>query len=109
MPNYKIKYMFDWGSGACLWSCNKEAKEKFGDYPIEDLEKLPVSAELRNELEYLIPEHDKALNWDDPGGDLLWNVQQVTQFKQRAAQAYEQLVPELGSDFQAEFKESWLI
>ncbi len=44
MPNYKIKYMFDWGSGVCLWSSNDEAKEKFGDYPIEDLEKLPVSA-----------------------------------------------------------------
>lgn len=109
MPYYRIKYMFDWGSGVCLWSDNSEAKEKFGDYPIEDLEKLPVSAELREELEYLITEHDKALNWEDPGGDLLWNVQQVTQFKQRAAQAYEQLVHELGSDFDVEFNESWLI
>ena len=109
MPNYKIKYMFDWGSGVCLWSSNDEAKEKFGDYPIEDLEKLPVSAELRRELEHLITEHDKALNWDDPGGDLLWNDQQIADFKQRAAQAYEQLVRELGSDFEVEFKENWLI
>jgi hypothetical protein len=101
--------MFDRGSGVCLWSSNDKAKEKFGDYPIEEMEKLPVSAELREELEYLITEHDKALNWEDPGGDLLWNDQQVTQFKQRAEQAYERLVRELGSDFQAEFKESWLI
>ena len=101
--------MFDWGSGVSLWSSNDKAKEKFGDYPIEEIEKLPVSAEPREVLEYFITEHDKALNWDDPGGDLLWNDQQVTQFKQRAAQAYEQLVHELGSDFQAEFKESWPI
>ena len=109
MPTYKLKYMFDWGSGVCLWSCNKEAKEKYGDYPIEEMEKLPVSAELRKELEFLINEHDKALNWDDPGGDLLWNDQQIADFKQRAAQAYEQLVRELGNDFEVEFKENWLI
>ena len=47
MPTYKLKYMFDWGSGVCLWSSNDKAKEKFGDYPIEEMEKLPVSAELR--------------------------------------------------------------
>ena len=60
-------------------------------------------------LNHLIKEHDKALDWDDPGGDLLWNERQIAEFKQRAAQAYEQLVHELGSDFQVEFKESWLI
>jgi len=109
MPNYKIKYMFDWGSGVCLWSCNKEAKEKFGDYPIEEMEKLPVSAELRRELEYLITEHDKALNWDDPGGDLLWNMKRVTEFKLRATKSYECLVCEFGDDFEVEFKEEWLI
>ena len=101
--------MFDWGSGVCLWSSNDEAKEKFGDYPIEDLEKLPVSAELRRELGYLITEHDKALDWDDPGGDLLWNDQQIADFKLRAAQAYERLVRELGNDFEVELKENGLI
>lgn len=109
MPTYKIKYMFDWGSGVCLWSCNKEAKEKFGDYPIEEMEKLPISAELREKLYHLINEHDNALNWDDPGGDLLWNEQQIADFKQRAAQAYEQLVRRLGEEFEVEFKDEWLL
>ncbi len=101
--------MFDWGSGVCLWSCNKEAKEKFGDYPIEEMEKLPISAELQEKLYHLINEHDNALNWDDPGGDLLWNEQQIADFKQRAAQAYEQLVRRLGEEFEVEFKDEWLL
>ena len=81
----------------------------FGDYPIEDLEKLPISAELAQELYYLIDKHDEALNWDDPAGDLLWSEQQITDFKRRATAAYERLVGELGEDFEVDFKENWLI
>ena len=50
MPKYKMRYMFDWGSGVCLWSNSNETIEKFGDYPIEDLENLPISDELVCEL-----------------------------------------------------------
>ena len=101
--------MFDWGSGVCLWSDNDDTIKAFGDYPIEDLEKLPISAELAQELYYLIDKHDEALNWDDPAGDLLWSEQQITDFKRRATAAYERLVGELGEDFEVDFKENWLI
>ena len=93
----------------CLWSDNDDMIKAFGDYPIEDLEKLPISAELAQELYYLIDKHDEALNWDDPAGDLLWSEQQITDFKRRATAAYERLVGELGEDFEVDFKENWLI
>ena len=109
MPKYKMRFMFDWGSGVCLWSDNDQTVTDFGDYPIEDLEKLPISAELAQELYYLIDKHDEALNWDDPAGDLLWSEQQITDFKRRATDAYERLVGELGKDYEVEFKDAWLI
>lgn len=109
MLKYRLKYMFDWGSGVCLWSNNDQTVTDFGDYPIEELEMLPISGELVQELYYLIDKHDEALNWDDPSGDLLWSEQQIADFKRRATIAYERLVRELGEDFEVEFKESWLI
>ena len=109
MPKYKIKLMFDWGSGVCLWSDNDDTIKAFGDYPIEDLEKLPISGELVQELYYLIDKHDEALNWDDPAGNLLWSEQQIADFKRRATIAYERLVGELGEDYEVDFKENLLI
>lgn len=65
-----MKFMFDWGSGVCLWSTNDAAMEKFQDYPIF-ASQLPVSDKMKTELEYLIELHNEALNWDEPNGDLL--------------------------------------
>ncbi|MCR5479442.1 MAG: hypothetical protein K6F27_06225 [Ruminococcus sp.] len=50
MPKYKMRYMFDWGSGVCFWSNSNETRVMFGDYPIEELEKLPISDDLVREL-----------------------------------------------------------
>ena len=48
MPRkYKLKFMFDWGSGVCLWSDNESAREKFGDYPVFCSD-LPVSKDLKD-------------------------------------------------------------
>ena len=61
----KLRFMYDWGSGVCLWSANKAAEDKFGDYPITTSE-LPISQRLKEKLDQLIEMHDEALNWDDP-------------------------------------------
>ena len=29
MAKYALKYMYDWGSGICLWSANDAAREKY--------------------------------------------------------------------------------
>ena len=60
---YKLKFMFDWGSGGCLWSTNESSLDKFGDYLVTT-DVLPVSQELKAKLDHLIDWHDEALNWD---------------------------------------------
>lgn len=103
MPQiYKLKFMFDWGSGVCLWSANKSSKDKFGDYPIESSE-LPISQELKEKLEQLIEFHDEALDWNDPAGDLLWNDNQIQEFLVMAKKLYLILCDELGEEYEVEF------
>ena len=79
MQKYKLKYMFDWGSGVCLWSANEVATKRFQDYPVSTSQ-LPISDKLKIELEHLIAWHDEALNWGEPNSDLLWNDKQVEEF-----------------------------
>lgn len=99
---YKLKFMFDWGSGVCLWSANKNAEDKFGDYPIAT-SNLPVSQELKEKLEQLIERHDEALNWNDPAGDLLWDDDQICEFLMNAKNLYLALCDELGEEYEIEF------
>lgn len=89
MAKYVLKYMFDWCSGTCLWSVNKEAEEKFG-YLI-DLDEIPLSRNLRNELEYLIDKHDEALDWNCPSNPLLWSEQEQNDFIERAKKAFHRV------------------
>ncbi len=98
---YKMKFMFDWGSEVCLWSTNQAAKEKFGTYPVSS-SLLPISDELKNELEYLIELHDKALNWDEPNSGLLWNDEQINDFLNNAEKTYNRLCMELGKSYEIE-------
>lgn len=105
MPRvYKLKFMFDWGSGVCLWSANKDAEDKFGDYPILT-SALPVSRELKERLERLVEWHDEAFNWDDPACDLLWDDGQISKFLATAKKTYLRLCEELGEEYEVEFIE----
>ena len=107
MAKYALKYMYDWGSGICLWSVNDAAREKY-DYPIE-LDSLPLSDNLKNELEYLINKHDEALDWEYPPNPLLWSEQEQADFIERAKQAYYRIVMELGDDYEVKLREKWLL
>ena len=102
MEKYELKFMYDWGSGVCVWSVNDAAKAKFHDYPIETAN-LPISQELISLLNKLIVQHDTALNWDDPGGELLWDKTRQVLFKEEAKSAYERLCTELGPDYKISF------
>lgn len=98
MAKYKLKFLFDWGSGVCLWSANQETEEMFGDYPV-DSSKLHISSELMKSIDHLIDIHDDALDWDDPGGELLWTDEKIEQFLSEAKLIYERLCNELGSEY----------
>ena len=51
-------------------------------------------------LESLIAEYKTRLNWDDPSAPSPWTREQTVDFKNRATNAYEILVKELGPDFE---------
>ena len=76
--------------------------DKFGDYPFFCSE-LPISKDLKENLERLIKWHDEALNWDNPGGALLWSEAQVNEFLSEAKNLYLTLCKELPDDYEIEF------
>lgn len=99
VATYRLKFMYDWGSGVCLWSGNENAYEKFGCYPVFTSQ-LSISDELKEKLDYLIDKHDEALDWDCPQKDLLWNDDQIEEFLEISRNAYYRLCEELGSDYE---------
>lgn len=104
---YKLKFMFDWGAGTCVWSANAAAREKYG-YLIA-LHRLPISAGLLQTLLDLCARHDEALDWDAPSRPLLWNPEQRARFSQEARSGYERLRGELGTEYDIAFAEDALI
>jgi len=103
-PIYSLKFMFDWKSGVCLWSANEAANKKFGDYPIV-VEKLPISEELKNELNGLIELYDTCLSSDNPGGNLIWTKEQIDVFINKSKKVYHNLCDELGDDYDIKYIE----
>ena len=107
MAKYEMKFMFDWGSGSCVWTTNEEAEKKYG-YPVQT-KNLPISNELKTKLEMLIEKHDEALDWDCPQNDLLWSDEQISLFENEAIEAYYKLCDELGHDYKIELWRDCLI
>lgn len=107
MAEYELKFMFDWGSGICVWSNNEAANRKYG-YAVES-ESLPVSKELAEELNFLASKHDEALDWSCPQNDLLWSVEEKAEFITAAEKVYNRLCGELGSDYHVELMKEFLI
>lgn len=107
MAEYELKFMFDWGSGVCVWSSNEAAHLKY-DYAVKS-EKLPISKELAEELNYLIEKHDEAMDWDCPQNGLLWNEEEKERFIQTAKNAYNRLCKELGANYHLKFMDNFLI
>lgn len=107
MKCYELKYMFDWGSGTCLWSINEDAKNEFG-YAVE-IENLHISSALKQQIFYLIEWHDEALDWEEPTNGLLWDDKEIEAFKIRARELYCSLSEELGSLYRIVYQDEYLI
>ncbi len=103
LAKYRLKYMFDWRSGVCLWADNEAAKEKFNGYPVETCD-LPISDELKATLEDLIYLYDEAFDFEKSNGDLLWDKNQIEEFLCTAREAYERLCEELGPGYEVELE-----
>ena len=79
MPNYKLRYFFDAGSGICLWSANDSAREKFG-YPI-DVSQLNLDENTKRKAYYLLAWYDTCINWNSPADPCSWSTEDRARFK----------------------------
>lgn len=97
MHTYELRYVFDYGSGMCLWSSNEAAREKYG-YPV-DLEALDVPTDIKALGHELVREYDTSLNWDYPPDPSPWSVQHWSDFGLRSGQFLARLREYLGPQF----------
>lgn len=93
----KLRFMFDYCVDSCLWSCDQESVEKYGVGPV-DLEKLPLSLELRRTLYALCDKYDSSLDWRFPQNGNVWTKEECEIFLEQARTAYENAVCELGME-----------
>ena len=94
---YMIRFWFDYG-GICLWSVNKMACDRYG-YAIES-DKLPISAELLENLNELEDEYHSYLDWNYPPSPSPWTKELKQDFIDRATDIYNVLCRELGNQYE---------
>ncbi|PSK62639.1 hypothetical protein B0E53_05448 [Micromonospora sp. MH33] len=92
MPH--ARFFFDAGSGGVLWPTGLQDQQAWG-YPVR-LEKLPISAALRDELTRLVEWYDASLNWDYPPDPGPWREPECLGFNAAVRRALDQLRAELG-------------
>ena len=100
--SYQARFMFDPGSGTCLWSTDDRTRAKYG-YPI-DHSRLYLSPELASELDQLIARFDRSIDWSDPGGPGAWNASDELSFREDAATVLERLRQELAPEWSIAFE-----
>jgi hypothetical protein len=102
---YRARFCFDAGSGTVLWTASAAARQIWG-YAVE-VDQLPVSQALRDELAGLVAAYDTSLNWDYPPDPGPWREPQCRRFNRAVHQALARLRAELGPawEIQDEFSE----
>ncbi|KOG67978.1 hypothetical protein [Streptomyces varsoviensis] len=90
------RFFFDAGSGAVLW-VPLEDWEVWGQPVV--LDRLPISHELRDELNRLIARYDTSLNWDYPPHPGPWREAECQEFNAAVRQAVGRLRVELGPEW----------
>lgn len=78
-----LRFSFDYG--CCLWTDDGA----FGAY------NLPISDDLKNDVEALEDEFWCYLDWSDPGGPPVWTIEQTYAFFDRAELVCQKLQEEL--------------
>ncbi|MFG3254697.1 hypothetical protein [Streptomyces sp. NPDC048172] len=88
------RFFFDAGSGGVLWAATPEDREEWG-YPV-DLDRLPISDDLRDGLDRLTARYDTSLNWDYPPHPGPWREAECRHFNDAVRRALGRLRAELG-------------
>lgn len=99
---YIIKFMFDYGEiYNCLWTVNEAAMEHFGIGALP-IDAFPLSSDTKTKIGELCEEFQTILNWDEPQAGLVWSKEQKEKFRVKAFAVYNQVVAELGNEFEVE-------
>ena len=94
---YRLRFFFDAGSGACLWSGSDATRERFG-YPVA-LELLPVSEHVRRAALQLCAWYDTSLDWESPSRPSPWSSGERQRFRDAALSFVAAARLELGDEF----------
>lgn len=109
-PKYILRFFFDYNCGGCLWSGNDAAYEDYGYGPL-DGETYGLCGEISEKCRIELPAHiqervldldalySESLNWDDPGGDSMWDENQWNDFYAQARILCSEIARILGSNF----------
>jgi hypothetical protein len=94
----KARFFFDAGSGMVLWAATPEDRDVWG-YPI-DLDRLPISQALHEDLDSLIAQYDTSLNWEYPPDPGPWREAECRTFNDAVRRTLGRLHAELGPTWQ---------
>jgi hypothetical protein len=94
MTRCALRFMFDAGSGTCLWAADDAARSAFG-YAV-DHHALPLDAALRARLDMLVAWHDRSIDWADPGGPSPFGAAERARFATASHEALAMLRAALG-------------
>jgi len=115
-PTYRLRLFFDYGCGGCLWSDNEAAYQNF-DVGTLDAEIYDANGNLSREAKIKLPElikqkvmkldqlYCESLNWDDPGGDSMWDKTQWDDFHSQTRDLHKEIAHQLGDDFEIVYKQ----
>jgi hypothetical protein len=115
-PTYRLRFFFDYGCGGCLWSDNEAAYQKF-DVGTLDAEIYDTNGNLSREAKINLPElikqkvvkldqlYCESLNWEDPGGDSMWDKTQWDYFHSQTRDLCQEIAQQMGDDFEIIYKQ----
>jgi hypothetical protein len=96
---YRFNFWFEWWADTAFLPANAAARREFGE-GMTASELLPLSAETIDQIHLLANWHDDYLDWEVPTAPSLWRQEECDSFNAAVKQIYEQVVEELGADFE---------
>lgn len=115
-PTFRLRFFFDYGCGGCLWCDNEAAYKKYGVGTL-DAETYDLNGKVSQEARIKLPDLTKqkvlaldklyceSLNWEDPGGDSMWNKSQLDNLHSQIRELYDEISNILGDDFEIIYKQ----
>jgi hypothetical protein len=114
---YRLRFLFDYHCGGCLWSDNDAAFEIFGfgcldsdkydsDGNIIEEARIKLPNSIRKRVLQLDKLYTESLNWDDPTGQSLWDNAQWQNFYEQTKDLHRQIVLNLSNEFEVLYNQT---